>query len=65
MDRAGNGTEKAYVFKVSKQEPCYRRDHRAMRSKFRSRLVLCNGTGAPFDEHTQAPLSDIIMIPYI
>jgi len=25
----------------------------------------CNGTGAPFDEHTQAPPSDIIMIPYI
>jgi len=49
----------------SRQEPCYRRDHRAMRSKFRSRLGLCNGTGAPFDEHTQAPLSDIIMIPYI
>jgi len=26
---------------------------------------LCHGTGAPFDEHTQAPPSDIIMIPYI
>ena len=47
------------------QEPHYRRDHRAMRSKFRSRLGLYNGTGAPFDEDTQAPPSDIIMIPYI
>jgi len=47
------------------QEPRYRRDHRAMRSKFRSRLGLCNCTGALFDEYTQAPPSDIIMIPYI
>jgi len=35
------------------QEPRYRRDHRAMRSKFRSRLglaimPLCHGIDAPF-----------------
>ena len=52
------------LFNLVQQEPRYRRDHRAMRSKFRSRLGLCNGTGALFDEHTQAPPSDIIMIPY-
>jgi len=46
------------------EEPRYSGDHRAMHSKFRSRLglaivPLCHGTGAPFDEHMQAPPSDI------